>query len=302
MADAPVITIVTRTQGRPRFLARCLDSVLAQTRGDWRLVVVNDAGPAAEVDRVVGERATALAGRAEVRHRAASEGMEAASNAGFAGASTPWLTLLDDDDTWAPDFLSKLLPAAAALGPKAAGLVCRSVTVSERVDGDRLVELDRTATNPDLVAIGLDELTIENGFTNNAFVFRREVFEQLGGFDEDLRVYGDWDFSLRVLLSHELEVWPEALAHYHRRSGTTAPNSFQAMPRAAERFRALLVNKWLRGEAGRSAAVGALLALGRDRREQRDLSLRLGKLLNALHRVRRLPLFQQVDRLLARDE
>lgn len=295
---AAVITIVTRTQGRPLFLARCLDSVLAQTRRDWRLVLVNDGGSPAEVERVVAARSEALAGRVEVRHREASHGMEAASNAGFAGAQTPWLTLLDDDDTWAAGFLEKVLAVAVRLGPDCAGVVCRSVTIQERLEGDRIIELARSATNGELVAIGLGELAVENRFTNNAFVFRREVYEALGGFDESLRVYGDWDFALRVLLTHDLEVLPEPLAHYHRREGGTAPNSFEAIPNAAERYRARLLNLWLRGERGRSSSVGALIAHGPSQREQRALMLRIDKYLNALHRVRSAPGLKQLERLL----
>lgn len=298
MADAPVITIVTRTQGRPRFLERCLDSVLAQTRDDWRLVVVNDAGPASEVDRVVSARSALAAGRIELRHRSASDGMEAASNAGFVGATTPWLTLLDDDDTWAPGFLERMLAAAAALPSKVAGVVCHGVVVHERFDGDALVETARSPFNADLVAVGFEALAVESRFTNNAFVFRREVYERLGGFDESLRVYGDWDFALRALLAHELEVLPEPLARYHRRDGGAAPNSFQSIPHAAERYRARLINAWLRGDGGRSPAVGALLAQGRASREQRELLKRIDKYLNALHRLRNARGIRQLERLL----
>lgn len=298
MVSPPSITVVTRTQGRPRFLERCLDSLLAQTRGDWRLVVVNDAGPAAEVDRVIASRASALAGRAEVRHRAVSEGMEAASNFGFAGATTPWFTLLDDDDTWAPTFLERILPAAMGLAPDMAGVVCRTVVVRERLVDDTFVEVDRKPFNPDLVAVSFEELASGNCFTNNAFVFRREVYERLRGFDERLRVYGDWDFALRVLLTHDLAVLPEALAHYHLRDHGPAPNSFQAIPHAAEVYRARLVNAWIRGEGGRSPTVGMLLTWGKARREARDRLARIDKYLDALHRLRRLSGLNLLERLL----
>lgn len=288
------VTIVTRTQ-RPGLLGRALDSVLAQTRGDWRLVVVNDAGPVAEVDAVVEARRAAARGRIEVRHRAASLGMEAASNAGFGGADTPFLTLLDDDDTWAPTFLERMLGAASALPVDVAGVVCRSVVVHEAMEGGAPVERRREAFNPELLVVGLEGLTEENRFTNNAFVFRREVYERLGGFWEALRVYGDWDFSLRVLCAHEVEVLPEALAFYHRRDG----GSFGGATGTAERYRARLVNGWLRGEGGRAPMVGVLLVQGRAAQAQRAVGARVDKVMNALHRVRRLPGLRQLDRLLA---
>ena len=48
-------------------LARALASVLGQTHGDWRLVVVNDGGESAPVDALVSAHQDALAGRARVR-------------------------------------------------------------------------------------------------------------------------------------------------------------------------------------------------------------------------------------------
>ncbi|MEW6434460.1 MAG: glycosyltransferase [Myxococcota bacterium] len=297
MGPAPVITIVTRTQGRPRFLARCLQSVISQTRGDWRLVLVNDGGLREDVERVVASRALELAGRVEIRHRAVSEGMEAASNFGFAGASTPWLTLLDDDDTWDRRFLERMLDAAAALPFSAAGVACHSEVVIERDDADSIVEVRRYPFNTDLVAVNFERVSVENCITNNAFVFRRETYEAVGGFDESFRVYGDWDFVLRVLLSFDIEVLPERLACYHRREGGVTPNSFQSMPHAAERYRARMVNVWLRGERGRSPAVGALIAQGAALREQRALMQRLDKYLNALHRLRNAPGLKRLERL-----
>jgi hypothetical protein len=58
-----------------------------------------------------------------------------------------------------------------------------------------------------------------------------------------------------------------------------------------------MVNVWLRGERGRSPAVGALIAQGAALREQRALMQRLDKYLNALHRLRNAPGLKRLERL-----
>ena len=44
------VAVVIRTKNRPLFLARALDSVLAQTYEDWVGIVVNDVGDVRPVD------------------------------------------------------------------------------------------------------------------------------------------------------------------------------------------------------------------------------------------------------------
>jgi hypothetical protein len=60
-----------------------------------------------------------------------------------------------------------------------------------------------------------------NFFPPIAFVFRREVLERIGGFNETLPVLGDWFFNLEFLLEDDIAVLPEPLARYHHRDRGT---------------------------------------------------------------------------------
>ena len=44
----------------------------------------------------------------------------------------------------------------------------------------------------------LSDLAVENRFPPISFLFRRSVYDKIGGFDEELPVLGDWDFNLKV--------------------------------------------------------------------------------------------------------
>jgi glycosyltransferase involved in cell wall biosynthesis len=229
--------------------------------------------------------------------------MEGASNAGLARARGRSVIFLDDDDTWEPTCLERLVAAREA-GPDARAAVCHSVEVMERVSDDRLEQVSETVWNGDLVAVSLSALAVRNLFTNNAFLVDRDVVEALGAFEPGFRVYGDWDFNLRFFARHDAVVVPLALARYHRREqGTgTAQNSFAQGPGVAAGSRARLLRLWLAGEGGRSPAVGQLLALGEHLERQASVAARIDKVLNALHRVRHFGPVAALERALGRPE
>lgn len=136
-----VVTIVTRTKNRALLLDRAIKSVLAQSRGDWVHVIVNDGGDPGPVDALVARHAVAYDGRARVIHNPASVGMEAASNIGVRSSQTPYMTLLDDDDTWSPYFLETLileLEKRQRQFHTARGVICQSMVIFETIEDGRV--------------------------------------------------------------------------------------------------------------------------------------------------------------------
>jgi GT2 family glycosyltransferase len=214
--------------------------------------------------------------------------MEAATNSGLAATDSEFCALLDDDDTWAPDFLEAMLKSCARATN---GVVCQTTLVLEHFEGDRLVEDARRPFNPDLSVLSLPRLAVRNRFTSNAFLFRRSLAEAVGGFDETLPVLGDWDFNLRCLLHGALPVLPRELARYHQRPAERGVSGNSVFARSDEhaRARAQLVNKLLRMGTPQTTALALLVDAG-ERLE------RLDELLGRLERVMGLP--RRVSRLL----
>ncbi|BCT77781.1 hypothetical protein SCMU_36230 [Sinomonas cyclohexanicum] len=197
------VAIVTRTKNRSRFLRRAVADILAQTYADWALVVVNDGGDAAEVDQVLAEFAEPLAGRVAVVHHPESLGMEAASNRGCAMAESEFIVIHDDDDEWAPEFLATTV-AHLDSHPDDGGVTVETEIVFERLtERGREVE-ERVIFEPQLHAITLIDQLHYNRFVPISFLFRRSVYDELGGFDESLAVVGDWEFHLRFLVRHRI--------------------------------------------------------------------------------------------------
>lgn len=101
----PKVSIIVPTRDRPRMLRDALRSVLCQTFTDWECLVIDDASacPVAAPDDP----------RFRVIRHEVSLGPSGARNAGIRRARGTYVTLLDDDDAYHPEALTRLLNEAS---------------------------------------------------------------------------------------------------------------------------------------------------------------------------------------------
>ena len=216
------VAIITRTLSRPLTLRRAMASVLSQSYRDWCWVVVNDGGASGPVDYIAAA-ASDQAVSVKVIHHAESAGMEAASNAGIAACRSEYIVIHDDDDTWEPEFLSQMVDFLDAR-ELFAGVVCHTTQIDEEIADGAIRELERSDYNSYLENVQIGDMVRRNQFPPISFLFRRAAHDAVGPFDETLPVLGDWDFALRMLMSYDIGVLPSALANYHLRPASDAPD------------------------------------------------------------------------------
>ena len=97
------------------------------------------------------------------------------------------------------------------------GVVTASNHISEFINRDGLNFHQSKRYNPNIKQIYLHELLEENIFAPIAFLFKREAFNEVGHFNEDLEVLGDWDFNIRFLEKFNIGFIEQPLANYHHR-------------------------------------------------------------------------------------
>ncbi len=99
---APFFSVVLPTYNRAHLLSRAVESVFAQTDGDWELIVVDDGST---------DNTAALLNDLESRDvrvhgvNRPHSGLALSRNAGIAASSGNYVTFLDSDDAYAPDHL-----------------------------------------------------------------------------------------------------------------------------------------------------------------------------------------------------
>ncbi len=274
MTTGARVTIVTRTKNRPTFLARALDDIFGQTFQDFELVIVNDGGDPADVDRLTSQRAADQQARITTLHHAESVGMEAASNAGLKAGTGEFVVIHDDDDFWAPEFLARTVaylddPAHAA----ESGVMVRTEIVIEELVEGRIEPIRREIFWADMRQITLADMLKINRAVPISFLYRRSLHDAVGYYNENLPVVGDWEFHLRVLSHSRVGFLDgEPLAFWSQRPDSEGHEGNSIFSKAAEHahYDALVRDEHLRDGVAQHG-LGTMLYLTRVLAEQEEL-------------------------------
>jgi len=179
------ISVVIPTRGRHHFLKQAIASVLAQTHAPREIIVVDDGMGAAEAVGHMHPAITVLNNR--------ERGPVPARNMGVAHATGDCICFLDDDD-W---FTDETYFEKAALAFDRGAAFCYA-------DGIMAFE-DGRPSLPFAFHADADTLTRDNTILISGVVYRRDLHDELGPFDEALPFYWDWDWYLRIARAgHEL--------------------------------------------------------------------------------------------------
>jgi len=261
--EGPTVAIITRTKNRPILLQRAAESVASQTYSKYLWVIVNDGGDEALVRKVVNDsrvdrRKIILVSNPQ------SLGMEAASNAGIANCESDLIVIHDDDDSWDPTFLKETTAfLSGKAGQRYGGVITHSTYVSEEVRGTEVIQHDRRPYMDWVRNIQLPEMAVGNMFAPISFVFRRSIWEDIGGYNELLPVLGDWYFNLEFLLRTDIGVIPKALANYHHRDrgdSSAYANSVIGGLSKHEEFAAVARNAFIRRNGNKFPGAVAVVS------------------------------------------
>lgn len=211
MTALEISVIVLNYDGR-RWLAGCLDA-LAQQRGAPAFeTILVDNGSTDGSTTLVREQYPGV----RLLEAGSNLGFAAGNNAGAQLARGRALVFLNNDTVAAPDWLQRLHGALLAR-PQYAMVASRTVLLDapDRIDsaGDGYLRAGGAfKRGHGEAAAAYDESREVFGACGAAFVIRREVFEELGGFDEAFfMVYEDVDLSYRARL-RGYRCWYEAEA------------------------------------------------------------------------------------------
>ncbi|WP_067341805.1 glycosyltransferase [Stappia indica] len=260
------VAIITRTKNRPLLLARAAESVVNQTYSDYVWVIVNDGGSKNAVLEVI-ERSSVDRRKIRLISHSVSKGMEAASNAGIGACKSEYVVIHDDDDTWHPKFLESTVSyLSSPRGSRYGGVVTGVKYVSEEIRGGKVVEHDRVPYHDWIRNIHFPEMARGNLFPPIAFLFKRSLYDSIGGYNESLPVLGDWFFNLEFLMKSDIGVLPDPLAYYHHRDRNNSTsldsysNSVIGGVTKHEEFASVARNEFIRKYHNNSAAVSAIVS------------------------------------------
>ena len=199
---APTVSVIMPTYNLARFIGHAIRSVLGQTCQHFELIIVDD-GSTDDTRSVVAP----FAERVRYHYRS-NGGVAAARNTGLAMAKGAFVTLLDADDLYEPDFLRTMLATFGA-HPEAGAVYCGYRHVDE--ENRPLPQVENRVVPPaqfrDTIARGSFMVPI-------SVMVRRACYDRMGQFDANVGFLVDWDMWLRMSQHYRFVGISSVLARY----------------------------------------------------------------------------------------
>lgn len=180
----PKVSVVIPCYNAAEYLMEAVESVVAQTFTDWEIIIVNDGSTDSSLE---------IARQAEVRYfdrmirvlDQPNAGVSAARNTAIRAADGEYILPLDADDKLAPEMLQKTVEYLDA-----------HTDVS--LCGSNFKHFGMIDSSWKCGPFTLEAMC-RNNTVGYCTLYRKEVFERIGGYAEDMIAYEDWDFWISAL-------------------------------------------------------------------------------------------------------
>ena len=215
--SAPV-SVVIPTYNRRESLARALDSVLWQTHAAREIVVVDDGSSDATPQLIADHY------RQVSYIRQANCGVSSARNRGIEVASGTWIAFLDSDDEWLPTKLERQL-AELRSAPAYRVSHCNEIWIRS---GQRVNPKHKHRKSGGWI---FQQCLPLCAISPSAVLIHRNVFADIGLFDETLPVCEDYDLWLRLCARYPVQFIDTALVVKYGGHADQLSSRYEAMDR-----------------------------------------------------------------------
>jgi glycosyltransferase involved in cell wall biosynthesis len=288
----PLVTVVIPTYNRVALVQQAIASVIAQTYGNWELIIVDDGSDDGTLEAIIAMNDP----RIKLLTKPHVGNIALLRNIGVEEGSGEWLAFLDSDDIWIPRKLEIQLFFLLQEGKR------WGYGGSELMNDDmRTIPNKAGQYRPISGWIIKDVLTTEASVHIGTLMIERTLFEEAGGFDPDtVLIYReDYELVLRLALKSEALAVPDLLVRIREHKGRATNGFEEAHDRTAavyehflrcrpEKALAKIARKRMAGELAESAKTSIM------RKKYLQATRRLGQAL--LHGDKLRHLFSVVRR------
>lgn len=212
-----MISIVIPTYNREQILPRTLDSIAAQTYGEWECIIVDDGSRDKSMD--VATQYAKKDKRFRVLSNTLHKGAQGARNTGILAAEGDWICLFDSDDLMYPDFIEKM---AAAIDSKTDVVVCKAL-IRHSQTGKVIGQLDQIFSDN----MHADLLREKRYVAYDVTLIRKEILIEIELLDEQCPSMQEWDTHIRLSKEARYKSIEETLCEWYA-GGEDAVSTNQA--------------------------------------------------------------------------
>lgn len=214
---------------QPESLSACLDSVLKQSRIPDQLIIVDDASQVGVKDTIARFKALLPL---ELCRLPQNVGPSAARNYGARKLDTDYILFLDSDDCWKPNHVEVLAEVVESSG------VSFAATAYDYRFGEKLCRSISPNSDSSIVTDIFSLLpSLRLPFITSSSCVSKDLFSQIGGFHEGLRLGEDQLLWVRVWLNSDIYLINSSTVVYNMNtpgSATKVSNSREILDYLSE--------------------------------------------------------------------
>ncbi|WP_158055634.1 glycosyltransferase family 2 protein [Halorussus halophilus] len=216
------VSVVIPCYNDSEYVTDAIESVLEQTRVPEEIFIVDD-GSTDDVETAVAEYVKN--GDVELLEHETNRGLPAARNTGIRASTEEFIALLDADDKWMPE---KTATQVAAMCDRPSVGMVFSDHYRVTPNGDDVISV-RRADDPPAQFLENAFVGGVGGILPSTVLIRRECFEQVGYFDEKLRLAQELDMWMRIGAEYPIHRVPRPLVRRRVRNDSLASNKLKKL-------------------------------------------------------------------------
>lgn len=192
------ISVVLPVYNGKKFISDAINSILKQTHENFELIIVNDCST--DSTSVIISKFATLDSRIKIITNPINKKLPASLNIGHQCATGDYITWTSDDNLYKPNAFETYLHHLQ-------NSMSHIVYTDFDLINDHGVVIKRSNLSE-------PEYLINGNYVGASFLYKREVYESLKGYNEDLFLVEDYDFWLRALIKFKFTYVPESLYCY----------------------------------------------------------------------------------------
>lgn len=211
----PLVSIIIPSYNSSKFLSETIDSVIAQSYGNWELIIVDD-GSTDDTSHLVKRYLNDV--RIKYLYQENS-GVSAARNYGYQNSKGDFVAFLDSDDVWLPESIEKKYTYLHEHAD--CGIVFGKMQIIDQDSKLRKEILDAREGHI------LKELLLWKTMlpSPSSILVRRSVIEIVGLFEEKLSTAADQDFYFRCSAKYKIGKVNSVCGYYRVHTSNMSKNT-----------------------------------------------------------------------------
>ncbi|MBF9222161.1 glycosyltransferase [Hymenobacter ruricola] len=212
LGTGPLVSIGVASYNNAAYIVETLESIRNQTYPHWELVVVDDGSKDDSAELIADWLKTHSEVKGQLLVNNPNRGVCHTFNRFLNAAKGKYISIIGSDDLFLPEKLTAQVALLEAASAKV-GLVYSDVSKIDPAGKVIVPSVYETGQITPFSGNVWLEMLKTNFLGAMTVLIRRECFDQVGPFDENL-AYEDWDMWLRISREFDFLYQPEVTCHY----------------------------------------------------------------------------------------